>query len=118
MSHPYTKDIYKVKRLRQARQAEKTSRDIISKGTLGSGNKNGDGDNLILGELREEVKLRGFKGPLGITRAEWEKGKRQGIDIFSIHFEDENNRSQRLYCLTESLYLELMSIYKEKQFEN
>jgi hypothetical protein len=113
--HPFRRDVAKQKRLREAKAAEKTSRDLVARATLGSGNKNHDGDNLLLGHIREEVKLRGPKGTLGVTRAEWKKGKEQGIEIFSIHFEDESRKAQRLFCLTESLYSEMLTLYNQHQ---
>jgi hypothetical protein len=111
--HPAAqRDMKKVQRLREAKFAEKKSRDIVAKATLGSGNLNHDGDNLLLGQIREEVKLRGLKGTLGVTRQEFAKGKRQGIDVYGIHFEDpQTDKPEVLYCLTQSFYQELLRVY-------
>lgn len=66
----------------------KNIKSIGATSTRGSGIICGDGDGYIqhlTGKLKIEHKHRmGIKSTLGITHAEFKKGKRQGIDIYII----------------------------------
>jgi hypothetical protein len=95
LTHPVSSDVDndRVELAKRAnRDGHKTERKnlkyIGATSTRGSGSVCGDGDGYIdhvTGRLRVEHKHRmGIKSTLGITSAEFKKGKRQGIDIYII----------------------------------
>jgi hypothetical protein len=95
---------------RLGKKAERVAmKDIGAKATIASGSVCGDGDAYIsAGDLKLQIehKLRiSSKGRLGITKEEWDKGKRQGIDLFVISSED-----QRIVIMSDELFKTLMEI--------
>lgn len=112
--HPYTKDSAKQKRLREAKQVEKAIIDSVARATVRSGAANGDGDcHLLNGNLRVEIKDRGSKSSWNVTFAEYEKGKRQGIDIYSISVVCPDKVRRTMYVMEEDLYHELIGQLRE-----
>jgi hypothetical protein len=74
--------------------------------TSGSGAICGDGDGVVkMGELSLSIEHKsriGKQGRLSITKAEWEKGKRQGIDLYVISSED-----QRIVLMDYELFIQI-----------
>lgn len=119
-NHPYSKNSSKQKRLKEAKQVEKAIIDSVARATVRSGAANGDGDcHLLNGDLRVEIKDRGEKSSWNVTFAEYEKGKRQGIDIYSISVLCPDKVRRTMYMIEEELYHELISqLSRVKKYES
>lgn len=68
-------------------------KDLGAKSTVASGAVCGDGDGVLkIGDINLSIEHKsriGSKGKLSVTTAEWEKGKRQGIDVFIISSDEQ-----------------------------
>lgn len=111
------------KRSRIVKNAQATERRIaesIVKGTLRSGAVLGDGDHLLLGTIRQEVKRRGTpRSSWNVTLEEYDKGIRQGIEVFAIEIErPDTHRRETLYCCTEELFTRLLAAAKAEVESN
>jgi hypothetical protein len=82
---------------------------IIQK-TANSGAANSDGDFSLLSNYRIEHKLRpAHVKSYAVTKDEYTKGLKQGIDIWAITVEGE----ETLYFLRESLFIEIIELLKD-----
>ena len=107
----------KLKRKKIVKRAQATEDRIaraIVRGTIRSGAFLGDGDHLILGEIRQEVKSRGVRKSWNVTLEEHDKGLKQGVEVWAIEIQrPDNNQHETLYCCTESLFSTLLAAYQE-----
>jgi len=111
----------KYQRQKQQRQARKTENDIANtlakslvKKTQRSGAANHDGDLAIATsedrDIRIEVKRRGIRKSWNVTTDEFDKGLKQGIDVFAIEIErPDTGERQTLFCVTEDFFTSLVS---------
>lgn len=77
--------------------------------TVASGAIKGDGDAKLAGLCNLEHKLR---NRLGITKAEYEKGKRQGVGVWQLTDPDTNTS---IYILSEDVFVKLLKRYYESE---
>jgi hypothetical protein len=111
--HPYSVDKAKQQRLKQAKAVERKVINSLAKGTLRSGAAAGDGDALVLSQLGCEIKDRGERSSFNLTLTEYNKGIKQGVDIFAISIiRPDTKQSERVYLLTEGLMTQLLAIAK------
>lgn len=100
--------------LRKAKQTESSVQSKIVTKTLRSGASLGDGDLLILGTIRQEVKRRGARQSWNLTLEEYKKGLKQGIQIWTVEIQHpETGLPMTIHCLEDSLLSELLANYKE-----
>lgn len=115
--HPVTDSSDRRKRqqvLRQAKAVEQSVKDDIARGTIASGSVRGDGDlHLLKGNLRVEVKDRGDRGSWNLTWKEYEKGRRQGIDVYAISTVCPDQKRRTIYMLEEHTFNEWLSAVKQ-----
>jgi hypothetical protein len=87
----------------------KSLKDIGARSTIGSGAVCGDGDGVLVigGEsFSIEHKSRlGATNKLSVTKQEWEKGKRQGIDLFLI-----SSNEQRIVLMDYEVFIRLRNL--------
>lgn len=84
----------------------------IAKQTVRSGAVYGDGDIDILdGELKLDSKKRHKTESFTVTKAEYEKGKRQGLDGWVI----TNKNNDSVYVLTEETFIRLVGAELARQ---
>lgn len=119
-SHPYKPDQQKQKRLRQAKQVEQKQLQTIAKATLRSGAALGNGDGeLLSGSLRLETKDRGVRRSWNLTLPEYEKGQRQGIDIYGITITHPvTGKNITMYMIEERLAGYLLALIQKEQTED
>ena len=118
-NHPYKPDQQKQKRLKQAKQVEQKQLQAIAKATLRSGAvlSNGDGE-LLSGTLRLETKDRGTRSSWNLTLLEYEKGQRQGIDIYGITITHPvTGKNHTMYIMEERLVGHLLALIQKEQAE-
>jgi len=77
--------------------------------TVASGAVRGDGDAKLSDLCNLEHKLR---NRLGITKAEYEKGKRQGVGVWQLTDPDTNTS---VYILSEDVFVRLLKRYYESE---
>lgn len=89
-------DKKKSKQTKEGRKAERKvikninqSAGIKAKSTVASGAHYGDGDFTINDQYKVEHKKRISSKSFTVTKAEYEKGKQQNIDLFMITNEDQ-----------------------------
>jgi hypothetical protein len=96
--------------VRRAKQTETHLQRSIATKTLRSGAACGDGDLLLLGEIRQEVKRRGTRSSWNLTLKEYEKGLQQGIQVWSIEIQHpETGKPIVVDCIQHDLFLELIA---------
>jgi hypothetical protein len=102
--------------IRRAEQTEDSiQRSIVTK-TLRSGAAHGDGDLLLLGEIRTEVKRRGTRASWNLTLKEYEKGLRQGIQVWSIEIQHpETGKPVVIDCIQHELFVQLLTQLQHDQ---
>lgn len=95
----------KKKIISESRRVEQKQRDEIVKATLKSGSLLGDGDaKLLKGAFRLETKNRGVRKSWNLTVEEYQKGKRQGVDIFGVTIKEPPAGKERtLYLVDEHI---------------
>lgn len=111
VNHPWCKDKNKVNTQKRAKDTEKKQRENIARATIRSGALLGDGDtHLLKGKLKLETKDRGVKSSWCLSLSEYNKGLRQGIDIYGItitppnlHRGLEHSSPKTLYIIDENL---------------
>lgn len=97
VNHPWCKDKSRVKIQRRAKRTEEKQRENIAHATIRSGALLGDGDtHLLKGKLKLETKDRGLKSSWCLSLSEYNKGLRQGIDIYGITITPPNNSPKTL----------------------
>lgn len=109
--HPYSQSQKRIVIQRRARATErKVEREIIT-GTLRSGAALGDGDHLILGEIRQEVKDRGPRNSWNLTWKEYTKGRRQGVQVYAISIEPlaAGEPRRTMYMMEAELFTHLLA---------
>lgn len=112
--HPYAKDQQKQRRQKRAKAVEESVLKDIAKGTVRSGAANGDGDiHLLNDELRVEVKDRGTRKSWNLTWEEYEKGLKQGIDIFAISVDCPDGKTRTIYMLEDQLFNDWLACVKQ-----
>lgn len=99
---------------RAAKATERRIEKSIAKGTLRSGAANGDGDLELLSNLRVEVKRRGHRKSWNLTWAEYEKGKRQGIDVYAIESITPHGQDKTIYMMEEELFTLLLNLLRKE----
>lgn len=100
---------------RQAKQTEDNIARTIAKKTQRSGAANHDGDLVIADSIRVEVKRRGTRKSWNVTCDEYDKGRRQGIDVFAIEIQrPDTNVRETLYCCTEDFFTSVVASKLEK----
>ena len=101
------KDKSKVNIQKRAKTTEKKQRENIARATIRSGALLGDGDtHLLNGKLKLETKDRGVKSSWCLSLSEYNKGLRQGIDIYGITITPPNPHGglkKTLYIIDENL---------------
>lgn len=107
LNHPWCKDKSKVNIQKRAKTTEKKQRENIARATIRSGALLGDGDtHLLNGKLKLETKDRGVKSSWCLSLSEYNKGLRQGIDIYGITITPPNPHrglKKTLYIIDENL---------------
>ncbi len=104
VNHPWCKDKSKVNIQKRAKTTEKKQRENIARATIRSGALLGDGDtHLLNGKLKLETKDRGVKSSWCLSLSEYNKGLRQGIDIYGITITPPNSSPKTLYIIDENL---------------
>jgi hypothetical protein len=111
LNHPWCKDKSKVNIQKRAKTTEKKQRENIARATIRSGALLGDGDtHLLNGKLKLETKDRGVKSSWCLSLSEYNKGLRQGIDIYGITITPPNlprrlkqSSPKTLYIIDENL---------------
>jgi len=95
----------KKKIISESKRVEQKQRDEIVKATLKSGSLLGDGDaKLLKGAFRLETKNRGVRKSWNLTVEEYQKGKRQGVDIFGITIKEPSTKKEKtLYLVDEHI---------------
>lgn len=95
----------KKKIVSESKRIERRQREQIAKATLRSGSLLGDGDAKILkGAFRLETKNRGERKSWNLTVEEYQKGRRQGVDIFGITIkEPSTGKEKTMYLIDEHL---------------
>ena len=118
-NHPYKPDQQKQKRLKQAKQVEQKQLQAIAKATLCSGAVLGNGDGeLLSGNLRLETKDSGVRSSWNLTLPEYEKGQRQGIDIYGITITHPvTGKNHTMYIMEERLVGHLLALIQKEQAE-
>ena len=110
--HPeQDKDYKQSRRIKKARDWEKKeAKSIGGTPTKQSGAYRGDGDATLKINNREtqvEYKHRGVRKSFNLTLKEYEKGRRQGVEIYGIQITDETGKKKTLYMMDEDLFKEL-----------
>lgn len=114
--HPYKKDEFKQRTYKRATENEKRIEREIAKGTIRSGAMNNDGDlSLLQGELRVEVKDRGKRSSWNLTWSEFDKGRKQGIDIYAINVLCSDGKPRTIYMMEDHLFNEWLALIKQNQ---
>lgn len=102
--------LQKQKIQRQARHTEAHIAARVAKKTIRSGAINHDGDLLFLENVRVEVKRRGIRKSWNVTCDEYDKGIKQGIEVFAIEIERSDTGERiTLFCCTEDFFSSLLS---------
>lgn len=104
----------KKKIVSESKRVEQKQREQIAKATLRSGSLLGDGDAKILkGVFRLETKNRGERKSWNLTVEEYQKGKRQGVDIFGITIkEPSTGKEKTMYLIDENLLGTILATVK------
>lgn len=105
------------KTLRRARATERAIEQEIIKGTLRSGAALGDGDHLLLGAIRQEVKDRGSRSSWNLTWEEYTKGCRQGIQAYAISILPPSGPRKTMYMMEEHVFTALLASIQASQHE-
>ncbi len=101
--------------IRRAKQTETNLQRSIATKTIRSGAACGDGDLLLLGEIRQEVKRRGRRASWNLTLKEYEKGLQQGIQVWSIEIQHpETGKPIVIDCLQHELFVQLIAQLHQK----
>jgi hypothetical protein len=107
--HPCKPSEAKKKILKRAKATEKNVEREIIRGTLRSGAALGDGDHLLLGEIRQEVKDRGPRSSWNLTWPEYTKGCRQGIQAYAISILPPEGPRKTMYIMEENVFTALLA---------
>jgi hypothetical protein len=100
----------KRKILKQSQDTESRIAKAIARKTLASGAANHDGDLVAADDIRIEVKRRGARKSWNVTVQEYDKGLKQGIDVFAIEIErDDTGVRETLYCCTEDFFASVVA---------
>lgn len=114
--HPHTKDRKRQHTLKRAKETEKRIEKEIARGTIRSGALNGDGDlHLLKGLIRVEAKDRGPRASWNLTWKEFDKGRRQGVDVYAISIEGPDKRPRTLYMMEDHIFNEWLALIKSNQ---
>ena len=116
--HPYAPSYEKAKVVRRAQQVEKDIAKEIVKGTLRSGAALGDGDHLLKGELRQEVKDRGARSSWNLTWTEYDKGRRQGIEVYAISVVCPDGKRRTMYMMEPDLFTAFLAAFGSPTISN
>lgn len=96
--------------IRKAKQTETNLQRSIATKTIRSGAACGDGDLLLLGEIRQEVKRRGTRSSWNLTLKEYEKGLQQGIQVWSVEIQHpETGKPIMIDCIQHELFVQLIA---------
>lgn len=102
----------KSRRVKKARKWEKDEASSVGgTPTQQSGAYRGDGDAKldINGRTTQiEYKDRGQRKSFNLTLKEYQKGKRQGVEVFGIRIQDEDGNYKTVYILDDKLFKELV----------
>lgn len=99
----------------QAKQTEKRIAGSIARKTMRSGAANHDGDLLVNEAVRVEIKRRGSRKSWNVTTTEYDKGIKQGIEVFAIEIQREDTlQPVTLYCCTEDFFSHLLAAAGKK----
>ena len=103
--------------LKRARATERTVEQEIIKGTLRSGAALGDGDHLLLGSIRQEVKDRGARSSWNLSWSEYTKGCRQGIQVYAVSIQPPSGPRKTMYMMEEHVFTALLASIQASQHE-